>query len=283
MSDNENNAAIPPPEPNQVDAPFSNKTVINPLLSRVELPGSTFTLPSRGIFYEDGELRDDVKDGEVHVHPMGAYDEILMKTPDALFSGEAVHKVFLRCIPQVLKPTELLAKDVDFLLVCLRQVTYGDDMDIRYMHNCEGAKNHPYKIKISNFLTNSKKIDPTTVGNIYTAGLPNGQTVKLHPTRFKDVIKMYQDSNPEGLPPEEELEMTVFVIKSIIHSVDGIEDDKMIDEWIRKIPASWISKLSDIINEASDFGPNFTFKTKCQDCGKEIEIQSPINPISFFM
>jgi len=242
---------------------------LNPLLSRVEIPGSTFQLPSRGIFYNNGELREDVRDGEVHVHPMSAYDEILMKTPDALFSGEAVHKVFLRCIPQIQKPTELLSKDVDFLLVCLRQVTYGDEMEVRYMHNCKDAKSHPYTINISHFLQKSKKIDPTTVGRTYTTKLPNGQVVKLHPSRFRDVIKMYQDSNPEGLTPEKELEMTVFVIKSIIQSVDEITKEDLIDEWIRKIPATWITDLSNIIQVASDFGPNFTFKAKCKDCGKD--------------
>ena len=284
---NEDMVAVPPamqanPEFMESAIPQQQDVAINPLLSRVEMPGSTFQLPSRGLFYDNGELRGDVEMGEVHVHPMSAFDEILMKTPDALFSGEAVHKVFLRCIPQILKPTELLAKDVDFLLVCLRQVTYGDEMDIRYIHNCKDAKNHQYTINISTFLQKAKKIDPTTLGNTYTTTLPNGQIIKLHPSKFKDVIKMYQDVNPDGATPEEELAMTVFVIKSIIHSVDEVTDERMIEEWIKKIPAGWLADLSKIIDKASDFGPNFTFKTICKDCGEEIEIESPINPISFF-
>lgn len=257
---------------------------INPLLARVELPGSTFQLPSRGLFYKNGELREDVELGEVHIHPMSAFDEILMKTPDSLFSGEAVHKVFLRCIPQIIKPTELLAKDVDFLLVCLRQITYGDEMDVMYLHDCEKAKNQSYTINISEFLTKSKKIDPTTLGKKYTAIMDNDQCIKLHPAKFKDVIKMYQDTNSTtGITPEKELELTVFIVNSIIHSVDEITDENMIKEWIKHIPAGWLGKLTKVIEETSDFGPNFTFKTKCKDCGKLIEIESPINPISFFM
>jgi len=275
--------SIQPNIPNIEPTTLPPDVVINPLLARVEMPGSTFQLPSRGLFYNNGELRGDVEMGEVHVHPMSAYDEILMKTPDALFSGEAVHKVFLRCIPQVIKPVELLAKDVDFLLVCLRQVTYGDEMDVRYLHNCKDAKNNTYTINISNFLTKAKRIEPTTVGKIYSTTLPNGQHVQLHPSKFKDVIKMYQDTNPEDATPEDELNMTVFVIRSIIHAVDEITDEKMIEEWIKKIPAGWLGQLSDVIEETSDFGPNFTFKTKCKDCGEIIEIESPINPISFFM
>ena len=87
----------------------------NPLLERIRIPGETFTLPSQGIFYKNGELDDDSKNGEVYIYPMVTYDEIVLKTPDKLFSGEAITEVFQRCVPQIKKPMELLAKDVDFI------------------------------------------------------------------------------------------------------------------------------------------------------------------------
>lgn len=256
----------------------------NPLLARVEMPGSTFQLPSRGLFYKKGELRDDVEMGELHVHPMSAYDEILMKSPDHLFSGEAVEKVFKRCIPQILQPLKLLAKDVDFLLVCLRQITFGDNMDITYIHTCEDAKYHPYIIQLSEFLSSSKKIDPTSVTKNYTTTLENGQVVKLNPSRFEDVIKLYQTAEGgKQLTPEDELEVTVQVIRSVIFSVDGEEDQEFIADWIRKISAGWLVKITTIIERASDFGPDFSLHTTCKDCGEKIQIQTPVNPISFFM
>ncbi len=255
----------------------------NPLLARVEMPGSTFQLPTRGLFYTNGELREDVEMGEIHVSPMSAYDEILMKTPDQLYSGEAINKVFKRCIKQVLKPDELIAKDVDFLLVCLRQITYGNDMEITYTHTCDDASANSYIIPLSEFLASTKKIDPTTLGQVYTTTLENGQVVKLHPSKFKDVIKMYQDTETLSTTPEDELNIAVFVIRSIIHSVDGVTNTEHISEWIKTIPAGWLGEITDIIEKASDFGPDFTLKTTCQDCGEDIEIITPVNPISFFM
>lgn len=257
----------------------------NPLLARVQLPGSTFQLPSRGLFYKNNELDKDVEMGEVHIHPMSAFDEILMKTPDALFSGEAVNTVFKRCIPQILKPLELLGKDVDFLLVCLRQITYGNDLDVYYDHHCsDESKSHSYVVNIDEFLKKSKKIDPTSLGKAYTTTLPNGQIVKLKPTKFSDLIKMYQDVDPsKHLTPKEEEEMSVFVIRSVIEEVDEVTNSQFIEEWIRTISAGWIADLSKSIESASDFGPNLKFKTECKDCGKEIEIDSPINPVSFFL
>jgi len=263
--------------------PVQHVIEANPLLARVEMPGTTYQLPSRGLFYRNGELRDDVEIGEVHVSPMSAYDEILMKSPDQLYSGEAVEKVFRRCIKQVLKPSELIAKDVDFLLVCLRQITYGNDMEVTYTHNCEEAKTNSYIVQLSDFITTTKKIDPTTVGKIYTMKMENGQVVKLHPSKFKDIIKMYQDTETLNTTPEAELDLAVFAIGSIIYSVDDITNKQQIAEWIREIPAGWLGELSSIIEKASDFGPNYTLKTACKDCGEPIEIHTPVNPISFFM
>lgn len=271
------------PAPVEVVEPQPTQPVVNPLLARVEMPGSTFQLPSRGLFYKNGELRDDVDMGEVHVSPMSAFDEILMKSPDQLYSGEAVDTVFRRCIKQILQPGELIAKDVDFLLVCLRQVTYGDVMEITYTHDCKDAKNNTYPISLSAFINTTKKIDPTTVGKIYTTTMKNGQVVKLHPSKFKDVIKMYQSTETLRQTPDEEFKMAVFIIQSIIHSVDGITNPEQIREWIETISAGWLSELTGIIEKASDFGPDFTLHTKCKDCGKDIKIHTPVNPISFFM
>lgn len=105
----------------------------NPLLRRFShMPPETFRLPSGGVFYTDGELDPEVVNGEVIVHPMTAIDEITIKSPDMMYQGSAIEKVFRRCIPQILKPKKLLAKDVDYLLVCLRIVTYGKTLNLTW-------------------------------------------------------------------------------------------------------------------------------------------------------
>jgi hypothetical protein len=262
---------------------IEKQVAVNPLLDRVHLPGSTFQIPSRGIFYTNGELDANVNMGELHVHPMSAYDEILMKTPDSLYSGDAIEKVFMRCIPQIKKPMELLQKDVDFLLLCLRHVTYGEEMDINYKHDCEDAKEQTYVLSISELIQKTKRIDPTKVGSIFTKKISNGQVIEFHPVKIKDVVKLYQDIEPGIDTAEDELDMSVFVIKSVIKSVDGVEDDKMIDEWIRAIPAGWFNELSETIAKTSDFGSDNIFVAKCKDCGEEIRLEVPVNPVSFFI
>lgn len=257
--------------------------IVNPLLARVHLPGETYRLPSGGLFYNNGELSKDVIDGEIHIRPMAAFDEILLRTPDLLLSGKGVEEVISRCCSQVLKPDQLLSKDVDHILVCLRNVTYGQHLEVNYTHTCKDAKSHSYMIDVDKIIREAKAIDPTSITKTFKKTLVNGQVVEMHPARFADAIKMMQAYNPsEQLSPEQELASLMDTIMSVIKSVDEVEDEAFIREWLTTIKSDWVNDLYNAIQDTSDFGPSFMYKTKCRDCGKDIEIVAPINPISFF-
>jgi len=257
---------------------------VNPLLARIHMPGSTFKLPSGGIFYTNGELAPGVENGEVHIQPMTAYDEVVLKTPDLLFSGESVKRIFHRCIPEILKPMELFGKDVDFLMICLRKMTYGDTFQLAYTHGCENAKSHEYSINIDHFIKNTKHINPTTIGDVYSMTISNGQAVKMHPPRFGDVVKMMQNYDPNiVLSPEIETANIIETVMSVISSVDGIDNKGHIKEWLSTLSAGTIGELSEAIEKTTDWGPDFMYTTTCKDCKKEMEITAPINPLAFFI
>jgi len=256
----------------------------NPLLQRIKMPGETFTLPSGGLFYEEGVLDPSVTGAEIHVHPMTTLDEITMKTPDLLFSGNAVRQVFARCIPQILDTDRLLTKDVDFLLTCLRKVSYGDQMKIEYTHSCPDAKQHSYNADVSQFIRQSKRIDPTTVSSMFMVEFPNGQKAKLQPVVFKEFVRIMQtlnaqhnDESPENLKDE-----VLASVAGMIVSVDDTEDKGMIREWLEQVPPQYITMINNKIEQASGWGTDFDVKVKCKDCGEEITISAPLNPLAFF-
>jgi hypothetical protein len=268
------------------DTTSANEAPKNPLMERIRIPGETFTLPSQGLFYKNGELSEDSKNGEVYIYPMVTFDEILFKTPDKLFSGEAIKDVFSRCVPSVKKPMDLLAKDVDFILVCLRKLTYGDIMEVTHTHDCKDAKEASYNIPISPFITNSSRIDPTAIAKSFSVTLENGQVLKLSPPRFKNVIKMYQAAMNESMYEDDIALLSEEVIDTIvgmIESVDQITDVENIREWVGKIPAGWIREISKSVSTVSDWGPNFDSKIECKHCKKEITISTPVNPLAFFI
>ena len=124
----------------------------NPLLKKIQLPGKKFRLPSRGLFYVNGELSDAVQDGELEVFSMATIDEVTLRSPEFLFSGEAIERVFKRCIPDVNEPLKLLSKDVDFLLACLRVVSYGNSYSINTRcPECEELQQKQNIIKYNEF------------------------------------------------------------------------------------------------------------------------------------
>ena len=86
-------------------------------------------LPSKGVFYNDTVLEDNKHD-QIPVFGMNAVDEIMFKTPDALFSGEATVQVIKSCIPSILDPWQLVGFDIDYILIAIRIATYNDELAI---------------------------------------------------------------------------------------------------------------------------------------------------------
>ena len=84
-------------------------------------------LPSEGVHYDDTVCKQ-VK--SMAVFGMSAMDEIMLKTPDALFSGEATYQVMKSCLPDIIDPWQLIGYDIDYILLSIRIATYGEDLDI---------------------------------------------------------------------------------------------------------------------------------------------------------
>ena len=61
----------------------------NPLLKAYRSSSLYISLPSGGKFYKEKPKLS--ADGELAVYAMTARDELITKTPDALFNGEATH------------------------------------------------------------------------------------------------------------------------------------------------------------------------------------------------
>lgn len=253
----------------------------NPLIGRIKIPGETFRLPSGGLFYEPGVLADKVVDGEIYVFPMTAIDEIALKTPDLLFSGHAINQVFGRCIPDVLLPNKLFARDVDFLLIALRKVSFGPQMELTYKHDCNDAKNHSYIVNVDEFLRKSKRIDPNTVIRDFQLTLLNNQVVSVEPISFESYIALMQ-TNETDVEPEKLAKRLIFSVSKIIKSVDNVTDNEQIQEWLSRIPPMLMKQVTNSIEKTTEWGPDFMTSMKCRDCGVEVQVQAPLNPLAFF-
>jgi hypothetical protein len=256
----------------------------NPLLAKVKVPGKIFQLPSKGLLYDNGELRPGVENGEIHVYPMSAIDEIKMKNPDMLFSGRAFEEVIRNCVPDVLKPAELFGRDVDAIMTFLRITTYGNEFAIETRHTCEHAKDREYAIDLNDVVAQMKPMEPALIETYYTVTLPNEQVVLLEPIRLKHVVAMLQSSmvNKDKPTIEDIQSALVDQLLNMIRSVDGISDRALIAEWVSSIPSPYVSTIADRLTAANEWGPLFDREVKCRDCGEDFLVELPVNPVSFF-
>ena len=261
-------------------------TITNPLLTRVKLPGQTIRLPSGGNYYGNGELADTVQNGEIHIYPMTALNEIVMRSPDKIINGEAITEVFATCVPDVLQPHRLLMRDLDYILMALRQTTYGDSHDIEFEHNCENAKVHTYQVSIPSLMHQTTEYDPEMMEANRHVTMPNGQVVTLRPAAIlEDVVAILSETNisEQELMSVEYMKMQrLRSVAAMVDRVEDVSDRGMITEWLGQIPVTWFETISHGIDKMSGWGPNTEMTFTCKDCGEAIKIDVPLNPIVFF-
>ena len=101
----------------------------NPLAQYFRTPGVHQMLPTRGRFFEEGEIELAIN-GEVAVLPMTAGDEIVLKNPDALLNGDALERLFKSCVPAIKNPRHISVADMDVLLLAIKLSSFGDSLEI---------------------------------------------------------------------------------------------------------------------------------------------------------
>lgn len=257
----------------------------NPLLIPLRMPGETFTLPSGGLLYDNGELDKFTTNGEVHAYPMTAYEEIMMKSPDLLFSGDAGKATIKKCVPSVLQPGLLFAKDVDFLMICIRKVSYGNDIQISLKHTCTDAKSHSYIISVDSIIKKTKRLVPTLISSKFNVDLSNDQKLQVEPLRYDGFIKMSQVTDiirKEASDPNLIFEKLIDALLTVIVSVDGNNNKEQIREWLTQVPVKHHYEIQKAATDILDWGVDTKTYLKCKDCGEKIEYNPLLNPITFF-
>jgi hypothetical protein len=271
----------PEPQPQQFTPP--PMPAPNPLLAKLRIPPEIHKIPSGGLFYDETILKSDK--GELHVYPMTALDELEVKSPDLLFNGEAITNVLERCIPEIKNPTELFVKDVDFLMLVLRKATFGAEYEVHYDHECsDDSKSHSYIVNLNTIIQEAKTINPVEFKqqSELTIGVGESQyNVKLSPMRLKHLIKMMQSVDTTNTQEERKLKL-FGAMAMLIDNVDGITDKTQIFEFLSTVPTTWTEQIALRAEELGKWGPTFSAKAICKDCGSEVDLHININPLSFF-
>lgn len=242
-------------------------------------------LPSSGKFYNDGVFEDN-QFVQIPVFAMTAADEIVTKTPDALFSGQAVVSILESCVPLIKNPWDLIKTDLEYILNAIRIASIGNTIDMSSTCSVCGTEN-TVEIDLQSVLGHYDQI-PHESQFTY-----KDLTITLRPITFRQMsqlgIELYQKqrtlyqlqsadmdqderAKQATIVSQEVVNLTtgtlVKYITSISNGSDSEVNNNKISDFINQNDSE-ISKL--FLAEVSKFVDIITYPSQKLQCAGELE------------
>lgn len=273
----------------------------SPLVDFYRNPKLYVTLPSGTGHYSD-DIIEMPEVGELPVYPMTSKDDILTKNPDALLNGDAVIKLVKSCVPAVKNPGELLAPDMEVLLIAIRQASSKDQF-MEVNRECpECSEPNRFDLDLSIALAESQDIEP-----FKTITLTNGLDVVLTPTNYMHTIQSAKavieqnrqfrsitaDNSDEQLKAlgnalEKLSIMNYEVILNSISSItipngETVTDVTHISDFLNNVEKEIGIELNEEVSQINNGGIQKEIEMQCGEC--EHVYTTPINydPVGFFL
>jgi hypothetical protein len=202
----------------------------NPLQQYFRQPKLFIELPTSITYAQPGTFKTTDK---LPIFGMTGMDELIMKTPDALLSGESLTAIISSCCPSVGNPWELSNIDVDTILTAIRIASYGNQMTVA--STCISCTEvNEYELDLNKFMEHYKTCkfkNTIKVGEL---------SIKIRPLTFKEA-NHYALAN--------------FVLQRKIVQIDAIEDreeqSKMIAGAFKEINDIQLAVIKQSVEEIS--------------------------------
>ena len=267
-------------------------------------PEIYITIPNNGEFYPPGVL-EIPESGEIPVYGMTAKDDIILKTPDALISGEAVAQVIKSCIPAIKDPWQVPATDIDYILVAIRIASYGNEMELEFQcDKCEHEFN--YAINLTHYIEHltrvSFSIESTIVNygdvKVYIKPLAYIDLSLIQRRSFEEQRALQAVGSMEDKTEEEKQAfykeildtMTEINIESISSGIKGIElpdgllvtDKEEIVAFVNNTSIKLFKKITKTIQEIKDKTDLEPLHIECPECKHEFNAPVIFDYANFF-
>jgi hypothetical protein len=269
----------------------------NPLQNYFRQPKVFLRLPSMGIYNKPEAIQGNVE--SIPVYGMTGMDEIILKTPDALISGESTVKVLQSCCPAIVDAWDVSNLDIDALLVAVRIATYGNTMNVSYVcKKCSTESEYDIDLgKILEHFYNCTYDSRVVVGDL---------EVKLRPLTYKEVtgfnlenfaLQKRLSQAVEFDDQEEKQKMIAEIFKELgllqnkifIAGVDEVitpdsvvNEHAYIKEWLENADRTLFDALKNHINKNNDVWRIPENQIKCDNCGTEDSFTVELDQANFF-
>jgi hypothetical protein len=276
------------------------KTNSNPLSGYFRIPGLSVQIPTRGRFLPKDAFNPSMN-GEVSILPMKASDEMLLRSPDALMSGDAIENLLLSCVPAISTPRLISTPDLDVLLLGIRAATYGETMELEI--GCPSCGNeNAFNCHLPHIIGNMKFIEEgqneirlndevvVTVRPYNLAVASRIASESFNQTRAIQVAQETQDEDQFQKTRNEifakmsdiNTEAVAASIMSITIPTGTVTDYEYILEFLKNTNQAWVKKIEAKLDELNKTGIDRSFDAKCAKCEHEWTSEIEFDPASFF-
>jgi len=269
----------------------------NPLQKFFRQPKIFISLPSKGKYNNPGEITGDVT--RLPVYGMTGMDEILIKTPDALITGESTVKVIESCCPWISSGWALSNLDLDLVLAAIRIATYTNSITVG--HTCEHCQTeNEYDLDLSkivdyyNHITFDEravlkdvvlKLRPLTYEQVTVFGQRNfelrqqleaAMQIKDDVERVKETSRLFEGY---GVLQVEVYSSNISVIEvgSTI-----VNERAFINEWLANSEKSTFDQIKDHLDKNKKLWDTPPQLAQCDSCGKENTLRIALDHAAFF-
>ena len=270
---------------------------LNPLQQYFRQPKIYIRLPSQGVYNSPGTIQGDVNN--LAVFGMTGMDEIIVKTPDALITGESTVRVIESCCPNIKNAWGLSVLDTELVFTAIRIATYGSEMAVT--HTCPGCNtDNDYNLdlnKITDHISSCQYDNKIVLKDltIKIQPLDYKQATEINVKNFETQQKVSQaqlidnDSERNAVIAQLFKDLSQVQIESYIACVESIEtpnanvtERNYINEYMRNCDKSVFDAITAKIEQNRK---TWTFKgytVKCTACDRENIATLELDPSNFF-
>jgi hypothetical protein len=269
----------------------------NPLQKFFRQPKIYISLPSKGLYYEPGALVGD------HAHfpilAMTGIDEILVKTPDALFNGESTIRIIESCCPYIKDAKNMPVIDVDSILAGIKIATFGNTATVtKTCKNCGTENDYDVPLNtIIDYFSNLKFSNKITIQDnleIIIRPLKYSEMSYFSMENFKlqKTLNQTTDLSEEDKKAkineiyvklsELQIELFLMAVENVIVDNIVVTEKEYIEEWLKNVEKTVFGTIKKKIEENKDLWEIPETPVECNDCGTENKIQLSLDQSSFF-
>ncbi len=232
------------------------------------------TLPSKGKFYTNIP-------GVLHVKPMTGYEEQIMTSQRFVKKGEAIDKIFEKCIKEPINPKELLVEDRTYILIFLRGISHTPEYDVEIKcPNCDFKFNE--LIHLNNLeleMCDDNFSEDNLRGVLPTSGF---RFSYRFPTGTDDVlVNNYRERRLKEFNKDQEDDSWFYRTSLLLHNIEDVTDKQELIMVLKKLPVNDVAFLRNEINDPP-FGVNTLVPCLCNKCNEEFEVELPYEANFFF-